>query len=119
MLVILSLLVLLGLCGITIRSNLISVVLSPQRKHTQADAQSCAGSTSSHTVHTERTVEMTSMRTIRGEDSNSDPDQEADPVQSSDDVELKKWKAIELLKVVMLLFLCCILFVILLFCRLQ
>ena len=95
-LVMLSFLVLMGLSGITIRSNLISVFSSKQQ--TQG-SQSSAASTSTHTLPSERRIELAVMEEVREEGSTSSHNQEADPVQSSEDAELGKWKAVELFKV--------------------
>ena len=95
---VLSFLVLMGLSGITIRSNLISVFSSQQRQQTQG-SQFSAASTSTHTLPSERRIELANMEEVREEGSTSSHNQEADPVQSSEDAELGKWKAVELFKV--------------------
>ena len=87
----------MGLSGITIRSNLISVFSSKQQ--TQATQLSTA-STSTHTLPSERRIELKVMEEGREEGSTPEHSQEADRDQSSEDAELVKWKAIEIFKVI-------------------
>ena len=91
----LSFLVLMGLSGITIKSNLISV---SSQQQTQCSQLSTA-STSTETFPSERRIELAVMVEVREEGSTPEHNQEADTSQSSEDAELGKWKAVELFKV--------------------
>ena len=101
-LIVLSLLVLLGLSSITIRSNLISVLSSPNQQRTRTFHSSIA-STRTRAVPTEQTIELAAAKDV-AEQSSSVRHSERDHPDPSTDTELAKWKAAELVKVIVFCF---------------